>query len=483
VSKQPVEADWRDLITRQHLPTLALMALALWLHATNTMLAATTLPVAAEEIGGVELISWAFSLYLLGSVLIGTTMSIIVTRRGLRQTMIASAAVYLIGCLLCVSAQHMSLLLVGRAIQGIGGGGMVALVFIIQSRYFSTTLIPRVVASMSVVWMASAFCGPMIGGVFATLGIWRFAFAVFAAQALLLILIVRRLVPPEQPTSHPQQLNLPVIRLTMLTASVLMVCAASTTRDYAASVSLVLGGMALLCLFVWRDASLHQSDAPAATRNAMLPRGAAQLTHPVGAGMALTICLTASMMSFVVYGPIILIRLYGLTPLSAGFVLIVESLSWSLSAVIFSGRAAGQERTIVLAGSVAVVLGITAQTLTVPDTSVTLIALSLIISCAGFGAIWGYIIKGVITSVDTNDNTRASSIMPVTQQIGFALGAALAGVIANGLGFSDASDNQALRSMAPWLFAGFYPLALAGCLFAWWFSAGVDNAKQQVPTN
>ena len=106
------------------------MVLALWLHATNTMLAATTLPVAAVEIGGIHLISWAFSLYLLGSVVVGASMSVFVTRWGIRNTMLAAAAVYFVGCLVCGWSQQMSQFLIGRTIQGIGGGGLVALVYI-----------------------------------------------------------------------------------------------------------------------------------------------------------------------------------------------------------------------------------------------------------------------------------------------------------------------------------------------------------------
>lgn len=455
-------ADWRSLFANDNLPTLALMVLALWLHATNTMLAATTLPVAAVEIGGIHLISWAFSLYLLGSVVVGASMSVFVTRWGIRNTMLAAAAVYFVGCLVCGWSQQMSQFLIGRTIQGIGGGGLVALVYIIQSRFFHDSLIPRVVACMSVVWMVSSFFGPMVGGVFATLGIWRYAFMVFAAQAVLLIFIVRQLIPTDNSTASETKPVVPFFSLAILSVCIFLVCLAGTTQEYTTSALLVTSGIALLALFVWRDAQQATGR--------MLPDGALQITRPVGAGLALTLCMTACLMSFVVYGPIILIRLYGLTPLSAGFVLIIEALSWGTFAILFSGRPAHQERLIVVSGSVVVVLGITAQTLTVPATSVTLIALALIVSCGGFGAMWGYIIKRVVATAPADDNTRASSIMPVTQQVGFALGAALAGVIANGLGFSDLSGNAELRAISPWLFAGFLPVAIGGCLLSWWFT-------------
>lgn len=60
----------------------------------------------------------------------------------------------------------MLVLLAGRTVQGLGGGALVALVYIAQNRFFPNRLVPRIVACLSVVWMASALCGPLIGGAF-----------------------------------------------------------------------------------------------------------------------------------------------------------------------------------------------------------------------------------------------------------------------------------------------------------------------------
>ena len=59
---------WRELLAREHLPRLLTLCLAIWLHAANSMLAATTMPEAVHDIGGLRLISWAFALYMMGSI-------------------------------------------------------------------------------------------------------------------------------------------------------------------------------------------------------------------------------------------------------------------------------------------------------------------------------------------------------------------------------------------------------------------------------
>ena len=50
-------AGWREVVTREHLPRLLVLCLAIWLHAANTLLAATTMPEAVVDIGGLRLIN------------------------------------------------------------------------------------------------------------------------------------------------------------------------------------------------------------------------------------------------------------------------------------------------------------------------------------------------------------------------------------------------------------------------------------------
>ena len=100
------QASWRELLTRQYLPKLAIMALALWLHASNSMLTATTMPSAVDEIGGLNLISWTFVLYLAGSITAAASISLLVASLGLKATMIRTAVVFSIGCVVDTTAKN-----------------------------------------------------------------------------------------------------------------------------------------------------------------------------------------------------------------------------------------------------------------------------------------------------------------------------------------------------------------------------------------
>jgi hypothetical protein len=82
---------------------------------------------------------------------------------------------------------------------------------------------------------------------------------------------------------------------------------------------------------------------------------------------------------------------------------------------------------------------------------------------------WGFIIKRIIASAPVDEKNRASSLLPMTLQSGFALGSALAGIIANGLGLGDQISDDGVRLVAFWVFGGFVPIALLGNVFAWRF--------------
>ena len=191
----------------------------------------------------------------------------------------------------------------------------------------------------------------------------------------------------------------------------------------------------------------------------------------------MTFMLCLCMMAFVVYGPILLIRLYHLTPLEAGFVVVTESLGWTAGAFFLSGLAPSQESRLIRFGSAILLVGIAAQAWFVPHGPLWLVVVSAFLGHAGFGMMFGYIIKRVIANADREDRDRAGSMLSSTQQTAFALGAALTGIIAQELAFEHLTQPEEFRTAALWLFAGFLPPALLGNLIAWRFSALIARER------
>lgn len=462
-------AGWGDLLTREYATKIATLILAVWLHASNSMLTATTMPSAVNDIGGLNLLHWTFSLYLVGSIIAGASVGLLIVKSDIRSTMIRSALVYAVGSAIVALAPSMPVVLVGRVLQGLGGGGLMGLVYIAQSRFFPNQFVPKIIACMSFTWMLAAFCGPMIGGAFATWGIWRMAYWAFGGQALLLIVAISLLLPREakilvEKTTPKPPLNsgrIPIVRLTILASAIVLVSLASADYDPVTSPLLVLSGAIALVMFVFRDRAAKSSR--------ILPRGVTNLNHPIGNGVLTIFFLCLCIMSFLTYGPTLLIKLYGLSPFNAGLVVMAETLAWSCSAIFFSGTAEHREPMLIRTGSALVVIGLIAVALTLPGEPLWLIIIAVLIGNAGFGMMWGFIIRRIIASASIEEKARTSALLPMTLQSGFALGAALSGLIANGLGLSEAMADEGVRQVAFWLFAGFIPMALIGNLFAWRF--------------
>lgn len=466
MNSETIAVRWNELVTREHLPKLVTLCLALWLHATNSMLAATTMPSAVDDIGGLNLISWTFALYLAGSISAAASISMIVGRIGLRKAMVRAALVYTVGCVIVATAPMMEILLIGRVFQGLGGGALMALVFVSQDRFFPNRLVPKVVALLSMVWMLAAFSGPAIGGAFATWGIWRMAFWSFAFQAVLLIPAIHFLMQGGERESEDKLETIPFLRILFLCAAILLFSLSAASFHPWGSPLMVMAGCFALGFFLMRDRK--------AAIGRIFPLEATRLGSPICSGIAMTLVLSLSIMSFIVYGPFLLIELYGLTPLEAGFIVLIESLAWGSAAVIMSGLAANQEPRLIRVGNFMVVVGLIGMAMTLPNDMLWPMVAAIITMNGGMGMMWGYIIKRIVGAVSAAEKDRAASMLPITQQTGFALGAALSGVIANSLGV-EAGGEETLQQVAFWIFAGFLPLVLLANWLAWRFVAPQPN--------
>ncbi|MCP5013632.1 MAG: MFS transporter [Aestuariibacter sp.] len=454
-------ASWSDILSRKYASKILTLVLAVWLHASNSMLTSTTMPGAVSEIGGLNLLHWTFSLYLVGSIIAGASISIIVMRTSIRNAMIGAALVYAIGAAIVALAPDMIIVLLGRVLQGLGGGALMGLVYVSQERFFPPHFVPRIIACISMTWMLAAFCGPMIGGAFTTWGIWRMAYWVFAMQALLLAVAIRLLLPVEK--TDPAQLaeHIPVVRLSLLAVAIVLVSMAGASFDALLSPLLVLCGFIALVFFIFRDRS--------AQRSRLLPEGVTSLRHPLGNGVLTIFLLCLCIMSFLVYAPTILIKLHGLSAFTAGLVVMMETVGWGVAAIIFSGLSSDREPALIRSGSALIILGLCGLSVSLPNGPLWTIILTGLLCNAGFGMMWGFIIKRVVGSAEKQDKNRAAALLPMTLQTGFALGAALSGIIANSLGLGLSVDADGLKRIAFWIFAGFIPIAMLGNVFAWRF--------------
>jgi predicted MFS family arabinose efflux permease len=116
----------------------------------------------------------------------------------------------------------------------------------------------------------------------------------------------------------------------------------------------------------------------------------------------------------------------------------------------------------------------------VPTGSIPFILACAMLQGGGFGVAWPYAVRTIVANAAPDEQSLAASAAPTLQRIGYAVGAALAGIIANASGFGDGLTTQSARSVAIRLFVAFIPLALLGLAAGIRLAAATTSKRQQV---
>jgi len=189
---RPGEAVAVSFSHREVLVILSGIMLGMLLAGLDQTIVATALPTIARELSGVEHMSWVVSGYLLTSTAatpIYGKFSDLFGRRAMLQTAIA---LFLAASLLCALAGSMTQLIVFRALQGLGGGGLIAMAHATIADVIAPRERGRYQGYFSIVFATSSVAGPVLGGFFAEQLSWRWVFWINLPIGIAAILISRR---------------------------------------------------------------------------------------------------------------------------------------------------------------------------------------------------------------------------------------------------------------------------------------------------
>src|SRR5829696_6229161 len=169
-------SGWSALLSGKNAVYSLPLAGGVALHAINVFIATTILPSVVRDIGGLELYAWSTTLFVLASILGSALSAKLLQGTGPRGAYGAAALVFAAGTLICSLAPTMPVMLVGRFVQGFGGGFLYALAYSVIRLVFPEPLWPRAIGLISAMWGVATLAGPAIGGSFAEIGAWRAAF-------------------------------------------------------------------------------------------------------------------------------------------------------------------------------------------------------------------------------------------------------------------------------------------------------------------
>jgi MFS family permease len=183
----PMEPSWPALLTpRLALPLGVLLGGGL-LYSMNVLVTATLLPSIVAELGGANLMSWPTTAFVASSIIAATGTGIVSSAVENRRAFCGGAVIYAAGAILCALAPSIGIVIAGRFVQGLGGGLLSALAYVLVRNVFPEDLWPRVFGLFAGVWSVSVPAGPLIGGLFAGYGNWRGAFFTVAGMGACLV--------------------------------------------------------------------------------------------------------------------------------------------------------------------------------------------------------------------------------------------------------------------------------------------------------
>src|ERR1700742_1676607 len=176
LSDAPPLAPPVPLTPREVHTILMSLMLTMFLAALDQTIVATALPTIGRHFLDVSNLSWVITAYLLASTAVAPVFGTLSDIYGRRAMIITALSLFIAGSVLCAMAPNMTVLILARGLQGLGGGGIMPIVQTVISDVVSPRERGQYQAYFSGVWMAAGIGGPVLGGVFAEHLHWSMIF-------------------------------------------------------------------------------------------------------------------------------------------------------------------------------------------------------------------------------------------------------------------------------------------------------------------
>lgn len=405
--------------TRTRLVTAGLM-LTLFLVSMESTVVSTGMPTIVGQLGGLESYSWVFTAFMLASTTTVPLYGKLSDIFGRRPVYAVSMAIFLVGSILCGLARSMPQLIAFRAVQGIGAGGLLPLVFIIIGDLFTLEERARIQGLFSGVWGVSSLVGPLLGGFIVDRVAWQWIFLINVVPAPLAALLVW-FAWVDRP--RPARTERPAI-------------------DYAGAVLLTGGAVALLL-------GLSDMAAPwawAAIGTAVLlvaallivERRAADPVLPIGLfreRMFAVACGHGVLAGCAMFGSTAFVPLFvqgvqGTTATEAGAALTPMLLAWVFSSIVGARLMLRVGyRTLAIAGTLSLTIGALLLTQVNEGTGRIPLMVSLGLMGAGMGLSIPAFLIAVQSAVERRTLGTATSTLQFSRSIGGALGIGVMGAV------------------------------------------------------
>ena len=412
-------------LSKDQLLIVAGLMTAVSLAALDMTVVATVMPTVAGALGGLDLFSWTFSVYLLTSTVTVPIYGKLADLYGRKPILLAGAVMFIAGSILCGAAQSMEMLIVFRAVQGLGAGAVLPITITIVGDIFTIEQRSKVQGFMSGVWGVAGVAGPALGGLITDTAGWRWVFYLNLPFGLAAIALISKYYV-ERTEKKPHVLDYwGGLLLTGAVVALLMAFLDGGERFGWASIeTLGMFGSALLllALFLRQEMRAPEPVIPLSLfRNRIIAVSSVAVFVAGGVMFGVTS-----------YVPLFEQGVFGGSATEAGMVLAPMSVAWVIAAMI-CGKAilrvgyypAAMTGGALLVAGAAVLLALTYST------SIWVAVVAGTIIGAGMGFATNSTIIAVQNAVDWSQRGVATATTMFFRTIGGSIGIAIMGAMLN----------------------------------------------------
>ncbi|MEX2298612.1 MAG: MFS transporter [Dongiaceae bacterium] len=435
-------SSWRELFRGERAIFVIVLNLGIGLHAIDVFVISTIMPEVIKDIGGISFYSWATMTYMVATIVGASCGGIVQIDLGPRRGYVLGALIFVIGTVGCAVSPSMALMLVARAIQGLGGGLIVSQSLSLIRLLFEDRLRTRMLALVSGVWGVASLLGPLVGGIFSELHWWRGAFWSTVPVILTFMILAWFSLPNADAQEEHRVPRLPWRRLLLLATSVIAIGTAGVLSGRLMPALLMLLAGALIWLTMRMDAAASQP---------LFPRGALSWFQPIGGAYWFFLMTSVTHTALGVYLPLVLQVEYGMPPLAAGYFNAIFALSWTTSSFAVAGFARRWLPVTVLGGAGLALIGMTALAFAIVGGTPLIVGICVAVTGVGVGTSNLHLTAATMAAARPGEETLTAASIPMVRSLGIALGSALAGLIANNAGIAQGVTPETVASAARWV--------------------------------
>jgi drug resistance transporter, EmrB/QacA subfamily len=401
------------------------LLLGLFMAALDQTIVSTAMTTIIKKLGGLESFIWVYSAYMIAMVVSTPIFGKLSDMYGRKRFFLMGLILFLIGSILCGTAQNMDQLIVYRAIQGIGGGALMPIVFTIIFDLFPGEKRGKMMGLFGAVFGVSSVFGPVMGGAITDYLSWRWIFYINVPIGLLSIYFI---ATAYRESKNTRKQVIDWTGAVLLTGAILCLMfglelggSEGWAWDSAKTVSLFVGSGVLLALFLW---------AESVAKDPIIKLGLFR-KRLFMSSMAISLLYGGVMIAGATYIPIFIQGVFHKTATETSSVLTPMMLGVVLSSQI-GGRVASlfRYRDVMLVSVFTLLIGSCLLGFAMDTgTSRLVITLFMVIIGLGMGVSFSLLNISTLGSVPPQYKGSASSLITFFRTIGSALGVTVFGTL------------------------------------------------------